>query len=377
MENKINNPIYYPLLASEEINGGAMPEAEFRAVWDAFDRLPDDKKNILTSDAMPQKIRLAQQTFGLDDGVTEGVSVLVRWLFFGQMDQGGFQRGLQSVLSGFNPGQIEQIQKFVQTEILTVKPQVKVAPRDDAAAPVTDSLPLLQAITKYEKLSQQIITNERIRVKSQQEPVRPSLVNWIKCYRDELGVGFHDSVQRGDFLFRSENCKRLTPPERERVNLILKSIEESYPLPIDTAKAEIIFPEYASLRPQAAPERTVSQPASAAPQSVPAPRPMPAPQASAPIEAAPRIPSAAAAPASESPLRGTFLGGGSSIIRNMSQEIAPQEGNDAISFSSNHVFPAEKAAVTPAAPAARPVPKAPAQQPNPFRIRPVSRNDEA
>lgn len=372
MENKINNPIYYPLLASEEINGGAMSVEEFRFVWDTFDKLPDDRKNILTSDEMPQKIKLLQQTYGLDDGTIEGISVFVRWLFLGQTDQGGFQNGIKSILSGFNPGQIDQMIKAVQSDILTVKPQVKVAPKD-AAAPVTESLPLLQAITKYEKLSQQTITNERIHVKSQAEPARPSLVNWIKCYRDELGVGFHDSVQRGNFLFRSENCKRLTPPERERVNLILKSIEENYPLPIDTAKSEIVFPEYASLRPQPSQERP-SAPAPSAPVAA-ASQSAPVQPATSPIAPTPRIPSAAAAPASESPLRGAFLGGGSGIMKNRSQEIDPQDGG--ISFSSNHVLPAEKEASAPAAPVApRPAPRAPQPQPNPFRIRPVSRSSE-
>lgn len=379
MAGNIENQIYHPLLHTGKSGDTAVEELAH--IWAAYKALPQEKKNILMSDELPERIIAIQDRFGLSDAAVGAVTIVIRMVFFSELspEQAEAKIGSMLVTGGGDPTQAKAIVDFIKSDILTIKPRPKAPePSDEPAAPVTDSLPLLQAITKYEKLSQQIITNERIRVKSQQEPVRPSLVNWIKCYRDELGVGFHDSVQRGDFLFRSENCKRLTPPERERVNLILKSIEESYPLPIDTAKAEIIFPEYASLRPQAAPERTVSQPAPAAPQSVPAPRPMPAPQASAPTEAAPRIPSAAAAPASESPLRGAFLGGGSSIMRNMPQEIAPQEGNDAISFSSNHVFPAEKAAVTPAAPATRPVPKAPAQQPNPFRIRPVSRaEDEA
>ncbi len=351
MENKINNPIYYPLLASEEINGGVMPEEEFRSVWSAFDKLPDDRKNILTSDAMPQKIKLAQQTFGLDDGVTEGVSVLVRWLFFGQVDQGGFQRGLQSVLSGFNPGQIEQIQKFVQTGILTVKPQMKAVSHDDiSAALVTESLPLLQAITKYEKLSQQAITTEKIKLKASSELVRPSLVNWIKCYRDELGVGFHDSVQRGTFLFRSENCKRLTPPERERVNLILKSIEESYPLPIDTVKSEVFFPEYAALRPQAETSAVQSRASSE--------------------EKKDKNPA----------LSESYLGGRLSIFKPVRQEIAASGDEKAISFSSNHVFPAEKESIAVPEPPQAPLkPKQPTPAPrplNPFRINPVSQVDK-
>jgi len=106
------------------------------------------------------------------------------------------------------------------------------------------SLPLLQVLSKYENLGNQLITNDRIRVKSQQEPVRPSLLYWLKYYRDELGIGQHNSVERGDFLFRSENGRKLSPEERERVNLILKSIEENLPLSIDTESQEIIFPVF-------------------------------------------------------------------------------------------------------------------------------------
>lgn len=114
--------------------------------------------------------------------------------------------------------------------------------RESAESVVTVSLPLLPALSKYENLGNQLITNERIRVKSQQEPVRPSLLYWLKYYRDELGIGQHNSVERGDFLFRSENGRKLSPDERERISLILKSLEENLPLSIDTERQEIIFP---------------------------------------------------------------------------------------------------------------------------------------
>jgi hypothetical protein len=245
------------------------------------------------SDELPERVIAIQERFGLSDAAIGAVTIVIHKIFFGELspEQAEAKIGSMLVTGGGDPTQSKAIVDFIKSDILTIKPRPKAPePSDEPAAPVTESLPLLQAITKYEKLSQQIITNERIRVKSQQEPVRPSLVNWIRCYRDELGVGFHDSVQRGTFLFRSENCKRLTPPERERVNLILKSIEESYPLPIDTAKSEIVFPEYAALRP--------SQPAP----SAPAPQPL-SPRMPVPENAPARIPSAAAAPASESPLQ--------------------------------------------------------------------------
>lgn len=103
-------------------------------------------------------------------------------------------------------------------------------------------LPLLKALSEYPRLGEQQITTEKIRVKSSPELVRPSLANWIRYYRDELGIGFHDQVTRGKFLFQSENGKKLGNDERERINLVLKSLEEDFPLDIDTDRMMIVFP---------------------------------------------------------------------------------------------------------------------------------------
>lgn len=198
-------------------------------------------------------------------------------------------------------------------------------------------LPLLQALSKYEQLGNQLITQGRIKLKSQPETVRPSLLYWIKYYRDELGVGHHSSVERGNFLFRSENGKKLTPEERERVNLVLKSVEENYPVEVDTEQNVVIFPPFV-------------------PQGAPQPLPVPplAPQKTAPQ---PRI--------TFQPSRPTNL-------------TAPQEGG--LTFTTNHVMPGEREenrGAAPGATTARPVRSStPAPKANPFHIRPVSMGKE-
>lgn len=210
-------------------------------------------------------------------------------------------------------------------------------------------MPLLQALSKYENLGNQLITNERIKIKSQPEPVRPSLLYWIKYYRDELGIGHHSTVDRGNFLFRSENGKRLTAQERERVNLVLKSVEENYPVDIDTERSEIIFPAFV--------------------ESTPRPQPVPQP-APAPV----------AAPATPRPKPAFNFGQGGMISgAEVKKSVAstPTPGN--LSFTSKHVFPAEKPATPaltasprPGAQAPRPVTQSPQPPTNPFRINPVS-----
>lgn len=116
---------------------------------------------------------------------------------------------------------------------------------DESDEPMTATvkLPLLRAVGEYPNIGNQQITRERIKIKGRQDDVRPSLANWVKAYRNELGVGYHEPVVRAKFLFDSENGKKLSSEERERLNVIIRSIEENEPVEIDTDRGEIVFPE--------------------------------------------------------------------------------------------------------------------------------------
>lgn len=104
------------------------------------------------------------------------------------------------------------------------------------------AMPLLPAFAKFVHLNEQPITGVRLKLQSQSDPIRPTLGNWIKVYREELGVGLHTPLVRGQFLFQSTNGKSLSSEERERINLIIKSLEENFPLSIDAERQEIVFP---------------------------------------------------------------------------------------------------------------------------------------
>ncbi len=360
-KSKINNPIYYPLLASEEINGGNQSHDERSVVWSRFDSFVSDQKHILTTDEIAEKLVDLQKSFRADAAGIEGVSVLIRWFVLGEIDQPRFIEGLESIFGEQSP----KVFEFIQKEILTLKPKPRVeevTPEEVKPQAVTVRLPLLQALSKYEQLGNQLVTRERIKIKSQPDPVRPSLLYWIKYYRDELGIGHHDSVQRGNFLFRSENGRRLSPEERERVNLVLKSVEENMPLEIDTEKSEIVFPVF-EVSSSVRPPQAVPQTFESAPKRAPAP-------------ASPSNPAFSFG-------RGSMAQSAVSVPNAPAAASLPQSGGE-MSFSSKHVFPAEKqgAASRPAAPitpassvnmptGAQTVPRA-----NPFRIRPVSLGQE-
>ncbi|MBI2439468.1 MAG: hypothetical protein HYV45_02620 [Candidatus Moranbacteria bacterium] len=244
----IKHTIYFPMLVSEEGTADLMPPDNERALWKKFKGLSKEIRDILISDELPYKVEEIQEFFRLNDTAIGYVSLFIRKIFFGELSPEQAEAKIGSVLvtMGGDPHQAREIAEFIRTEIMTIKPKLKSEEDEQEEKPqiVAVSLPLLQAMAQYEMLGQQTITMEKIKLKTQRTPVRPSLVNWIKYYRDELGVGHHDSVQRGNFLFRSENGKKLSSEDREHVNFVLKSIEENFPLTIDTVRQEIVFPPF-------------------------------------------------------------------------------------------------------------------------------------
>lgn len=219
--------------------------------WDKFRLLSKMEQDILTDRQLSLKMQALQKKFGLSNTSTGYMSFFVRQIFFKELTIEECEAKVKNMLittNGGDPNQAKNIVLFIQKEILTIqpKPQEEDNISDIAPQKITESMSLLQALSKYENLGNQLITKERIKIKSQPEPVRPSLLYWIKYYRDELGVGHHSSVDRGNFLFRSQNGAKLSAEERERVSLILKSIEENISLTIDTEHQEVLFPAFHS-----------------------------------------------------------------------------------------------------------------------------------
>ncbi len=194
---------------------------------------------------------LIQQGLGVDEAKAYGIAFEVnKRIFLSFPNYFKDAASLQEIWKGKKSEpmvSLEAARKQLYEEIEVGRLEKQDVQIEDKPAPSlhlthAHKLPLLKAMAEYERLGEQPITNEKIKVKGQPEPQRPSLANWIRYYRDELGIGFHDQVSRGRFLFQSENGKRLSNEERERINLVLKSIEEDFPLDIDTEHQTIIFP---------------------------------------------------------------------------------------------------------------------------------------
>lgn len=244
-KNKIEEKRFYPLFVSEQGLTVEQTIEENRRVWSDFDNLPKEKKDILLSYELPEKITFFEKKFALTPEATYKMTLLIRESFLGRIDESlaqekmneiiGNQEGGENILSELAGLQVTQEEKKDDEEILE---ETSV----EEGVPSTVKIAILSALASYPNLGNQIISQERIRIKSQPDLVRGSLYNWIKYYRDELGIGQHSTVERGQFLFRSENGRKLLPEEREHMNLVLKSVEENLPLEIDIEKQMIVFP---------------------------------------------------------------------------------------------------------------------------------------
>ncbi len=107
-------------------------------------------------------------------------------------------------------------------------------------------LPIRKALDQYEELGEQTVTNNRIQIKPLSESARPSIKNWIYDYHYHLGTGRHTVMERGNYLFHSDNTKKLSDEERRKLALILKSLDEETPIKIDKKKHTVIFPSSSS-----------------------------------------------------------------------------------------------------------------------------------
>jgi hypothetical protein len=104
-----------------------------------------------------------------------------------------------------------------------------------------ENLPINTALEKYPAVGEQLITSTHIKLKIFPEPVRPSIKNWLSDYTFTIGVSNYDPIVRGNYLFKSENGRTLSPQDREKLSTIIKSFEEKTPLTINVNTNQVIF----------------------------------------------------------------------------------------------------------------------------------------
>lgn len=104
------------------------------------------------------------------------------------------------------------------------------------------NLQLGDALKKFPNLGEQLITSAPLKLRYSSQPAKPSVKNWIADYHSAVGVRKHTTMERGNFIFHSENAKGLSSSERRRVAEVLKSLDDDMELEIDSNGQKIVFP---------------------------------------------------------------------------------------------------------------------------------------
>lgn len=322
---------FYPLLADYDPSD----LQSYRAVWASFRGLPEFSRKLLTSGELPIALKDLSVKFDFAQPTTMFVSVMVRKIIFREWDDEQSRMELIAWCQEFDPkntSRSDEILAAVKKDILTITPQEEKIAEEKG---VTMRMTLLEALSRYPQLGQQAITETRVKLRASVEPVRGSLINWLKCYREELGVGYHDAMLRGQFLFRSQNGMKLTDEERGRIEVLLRSIEDREAVEIDTEHQSLLFPFYPGSKNQQATSKGVPYSFGRSPIS-----------AVAPVVGASGESTTALSPGILQPKEASDQISGEAGVNayalGSSQFSSSQQTLGTLHFSSNHVLPVEK-----------------------------------
>ena len=87
----------------------------------------------------------------------------------------------------------------------------------------------------------QNLTTAPIKIADFDQPVRPTIKNWLVDYVKIKEAGHHESLERSDYLFNSANARVLAEEERALVAEILRAYDDDLPLPVDSQDQTILL----------------------------------------------------------------------------------------------------------------------------------------
>ncbi len=223
-----------PMSVSVTRNPDDETDKQFIETRDRFLTLSEIIQEKLSSLETSEKIKQISQYFNLELLQMADISRAVRGYYFGELKLEDMPAVLAREI-GIDLNKAQEIANQVIQKII----------KDDSYIKKTEliNLPLSQALQKFPRLGEQLVTSSPIKLKIFPDPVRPSVKNWIAEYHSVLGAGSHGTMERGNFLYHSENAKRLNFGERQKLAVVLKSLDENEAVAVDAEKQEIVFGE--------------------------------------------------------------------------------------------------------------------------------------
>ncbi len=165
-----------------------------------------------------------------------------------------FLEGMEALIKNLGGGVSEGIKLYKEKYDLLESQRVgKSASQKNKDLSTLDARPatnnevvyinISELFEKYPDIKNQFITSRPINLKGKEGPINATLSNWLEDYRGEMGAPPHSSMERAQYLFKSENAKKLDESERKILSAALKSYDEGGELPVDTNSGKLVLSE--------------------------------------------------------------------------------------------------------------------------------------
>lgn len=224
------------------VSGIPDSDEEFIDRWKKFDMLSEQDKDILCSEEMTDGLmRLSsEESLGIED--SHALSVIIRKIFFREIPPKSLTQQLLEY--GIRAERAQVIGQKLAHLLSTLKSTgIRNSEASKSIEIEVENLTLSDALKKYPEIGEQLITSDRINIKSFPEPARPSIKNWLADYTFVLGYGTHDAIARANYMFQGTNARNLASADRERLAYVLKAYDENILITVDKNEKKIVFPE--------------------------------------------------------------------------------------------------------------------------------------
>ncbi len=193
-------------------------------------------RNKLSAPETGETIQRIGKTFSLDLLQIAVIARMVRSFYFGEIKLEDFPNLLAKEFK-MDLIQAKKISQIVINKIINDQTQ------EEEYQSSLEKITLQEALKKYPKLADQLITKNHIELDNYPAPVRPSLKNWLADYTFTIGHNSPTAMDRGIYLFQNKNTKSLLAKERQKLAYLFKSYDEKAFITVDTNNNQIVFPQ--------------------------------------------------------------------------------------------------------------------------------------
>ncbi len=127
-------------------------------------------------------------------------------------------------------------------------PKAQVLERTATTAIPTPTISIVKepfrlAVQENKEILNQLLTANPIKIADFAEPVRPTIKNWLSDYIKQKGTGYHDELERSDYLYKNANAANLPNEERAKLAKILRAYDEDAEVPVSPENKLILTEE--------------------------------------------------------------------------------------------------------------------------------------